>query len=242
MLLRQALLLGADGGFTLDIPLWTLVHEWRITLLFPLVLLFRGRIAWLLGLALLLHVAAIAAGVAPDRHQLGPRLQSTILSGAYFALPFAVGAALALGGRALQFRTVRVRGIAWAGILLAASLPFDLGVIAASAALIVLARGPGALPRLLDRPALAWLGRISFSLYLIHMPVLGAMLHGLGGTLSLWGALLLGVPLSLLAAQGFYSLVEAPSQRLSRRIRLSGGVAATPVGAAGQDRPRPASA
>jgi peptidoglycan/LPS O-acetylase OafA/YrhL len=238
MVLRQALLLGADGWFTLDIPLWTLVHEWRITLLFPLVLLFRGRVAWLLGLALLLHVTAIALGVAPDRHQLGPRLPSTLLSDAYFLLPFVVGAALALEGQGGQLRPAWARRLAWAGILVAASLPHDLMVITASAALILLARGPGLLPRVLARPSLLWLGRVSFSLYLIHMPVLGALLHGLGGVLPPWAALLLGLPLALLAAQGFHALVEAPAQRLSRRIRLS----APPAMPARQDKPQPVSA
>ena len=73
-LLRQALLLGADHRFTLDIPLWSLVHEWRLSLAFPLVLLFRRRPALLLAAALALHAAAIGAGAAPDVVQLGPRL------------------------------------------------------------------------------------------------------------------------------------------------------------------------
>ena len=81
MVLRQALLLGGDGSYTLDIPLWTLVHEWRLTVLFPLVLVFRRRPLLLVGLALAAQAAAIALGVAPDRHQLGPRLLSTVLSG-----------------------------------------------------------------------------------------------------------------------------------------------------------------
>ena len=75
VLARQALLFGADNWFTLDMPLWSLVHEWRISLLFPLVLLFSRRAGLLLAVGLALHAAAIAAGVAPDVAQLGPRPQ-----------------------------------------------------------------------------------------------------------------------------------------------------------------------
>ena len=101
----------------------------------------------------------------------------------------------------------------------AAASPSDLGFIAASAALIVLARGPGRLPRALAAPALLRLGRISFSLYLVHMPVLAATLHATAGWLPPWAALAAGVPLSLLAAAAFHAAVEAPAQRLSRRAR-----------------------
>ncbi|MBX6745792.1 MAG: acyltransferase, partial [Acetobacteraceae bacterium] len=39
-LLRQSLLIGAEGQFGLDPALWSLVHEWRISLVLPAVLLF----------------------------------------------------------------------------------------------------------------------------------------------------------------------------------------------------------
>jgi peptidoglycan/LPS O-acetylase OafA/YrhL len=192
------------------------VHEWRLSLAFPLVLLFRRRPALLLAAALALHAAAIGAGAAPDVVQLGPRLPSTVVASAYFALPFAAGAWLAFGGRQLALRGP-ARAVAWAGVAVAAASPSDLGFTAGSAALIVLARGPGRLPRVLAAPALLRLGRISFSLYLVHMPVLAATLHATAGWLSPWAALAAGVPLSLLAAAAFHAAVEAPAQRLSRR-------------------------
>jgi hypothetical protein len=185
---------------------------------FPLALLFRHRVALLLAAALALHAAAVAAGVPPGAAQLGPRLQSTLLTSAYFALPFAAGAALAFGGGRFALWPGPARRTAWAGVALAAALPWDLGTVAASAALIVLARGPGFLPRALAAPALMWLGRVSFSLYLVHMPVLAATVHATHGLFSPWAALAVGVPLSLLAATAFYAWVEAPAHRLSRGI------------------------
>jgi MFS family permease len=70
---------------------------------------------------------------------------------------------------------------------------------------------------------LSWFGMISYSLYLIHGPIGGKVIN-LGGRLpnSLWvAALCLGIAISasLLAACGFYLLIERPSQKLASAIR-----------------------
>ncbi len=62
---------------------------------------------------------------------------------------------------------------------------------------------------------LQWLGRISFSLYLIHEPIVVSVDRLLPGD-NPWEVLLIAVPLSLVVAAGFYRLVEAPSLRVSR--------------------------
>jgi peptidoglycan/LPS O-acetylase OafA/YrhL len=65
----------------------------------------------------------------------------------------------------------------------------------------------------------AWLGDISYSLYLLHMPVgfaaLG-VLHRLEVPNSLATFLAMGAV--LMASTGAYLLVEKPSQRLARRL------------------------
>jgi peptidoglycan/LPS O-acetylase OafA/YrhL len=215
ILLRQALLIGADHDFTFDIPLWTLVHEWRLSLALPAVLLFRRRPALLIALALVLHAAAIAEGVAPNVAQLGPRLASTLAATAYFALPFAAGAALQLtGGLPPLFGPLRQA--AWIGVVTAAALPSDLAVIAGAVLLIALARPPSPTARWLRQSLPVGLGRISYSLYLVHMPVLAAAVHASREVLPHWVALLLAVPVVLLVAIGFHAAVEGPAHRLAR--------------------------
>jgi len=71
-----------------------------------------------------------------------------------------------------------------------------------------------------------WLGRISYSLYLVHLPISGRAINfathairlpaGRGGQLCL---LAIGTGASLVAAQVLYKVVEKPSLALSRRIR-----------------------
>lgn len=219
--LREALLIGTDHGFSLDVPLWSLVHEWRISLLFPLVLLFRGRVALLIALALLLQALAVSAGAWPDAGQLGARLPLTLAETAYFATCFAAGAALRLAEPGLQL-TGMWRRAAWITVLASVMLRSDLAVVVASVLLIVLAQGPSAFARLLERPALRGLGRVSYSLYLVHMPVIATVVYATAGRLPLLGALALGVPVAVLASIAFHAAIEQPAHVLSKAL-TSGG-------------------
>lgn len=70
---------------------------------------------------------------------------------------------------------------------------------------------------LLDNPAMRYFGKISFSLYLVHMPVLQFALSQ-SEAYSLWAALLLVFTLSVAIAQLLYWLVERPSLILKNKL------------------------
>lgn len=82
----------------------------------------------------------------------------------------------------------------------------------------------------------AWLGTVSFSLYLVHEPILVSVSSLVGGSMrGVAVTLVVGIALSFLAAAAFHRWVEAPSQRLARTVgrRISGrsrpAVPAAPV-------------
>lgn len=79
------------------------------------------------------------------------------------------------------------------------------------------------LRRACERPTALWLGRISFSLYLVHAPVLGTLGYLLGAE-RWWLVCLIGLPLSLGVSALFYRWVERPSHTLARRVgsRIAG--------------------
>lgn len=91
---------------------------------------------------------------------------------------------------------------------------------------IVLLGRAGRLATALDWPWLQYLGRISYSLYLIHFPVAHVVTtlseRWLGNPLTPPLAamtLLVALLASLFTAHGLYRLVEAPSVRLANRFR-----------------------
>ncbi len=221
------------ADLALNIPLWSLVQEWRLTVLLPLVLLLRGRLLHLLVLACALMLAGQVLGARENQIQLADGLRGSAASTLYFALAFGTGAALALAGplRALG-RGERALLLALAALLF--SMKSDLATYAGSVILIVVAQEPGAFQRLLRRPVMVWLGRISFSLYLVHVPILVAAVYALHGTAPPLAAAVIGAALALPAAALMRVAVEEPSRRLARRAerRLSRG-AASGVAAAG---------
>jgi peptidoglycan/LPS O-acetylase OafA/YrhL len=71
---------------------------------------------------------------------------------------------------------------------------------------------------LLERPTFQWLGRISFSLYLVHEPIIVSFnyLFGAGETPL---ALACALPVTFVIAIGFFYGIERPSHRLSIFVR-----------------------
>jgi peptidoglycan/LPS O-acetylase OafA/YrhL len=217
---HMVLLETGDFGFHKNVVLWSLAHEWRFSLVVPLALLFRNHVALLLGITFLLRSAAISAGAGEDDAMLGRHLHSTIAATTYLLFTFAVGAALALK-EPIPSPAGTVRWAAWAAVVAATVSQTDLAAIGASALLILLARGEkGAFVHFLRLPMLQWLGRTSYSLYLVHVPVALALAHALHGSLPAAAIAALTVVLALPAAAVFYVAVERPSLLLSRRAAV----------------------
>jgi peptidoglycan/LPS O-acetylase OafA/YrhL len=84
--------------------------------------------------------------------------------------------------------------------------------------LVVCAIAAAPVRRALSAPIPQRLGRISFSLYLTHLPILVAFTYLLGDRNWILVAVV-GIPISLGVAVLFFRFVEAPSHRLAGRIR-----------------------
>ncbi len=93
--------------------------------------------------------------------------------------------------------------------------------------LVIVAVCSPAAERVLSTRAPQWAGRVSFSLYLVHVPIIATIAY-LVGDRSWWLVGLVGIPVSLLVAAVFFRLVERPSHRLARR---AGRAVATGTGA-----------
>ena len=91
--------------------------------------------------------------------------------------------------------------------------------------LVVLTMVWPAAQRPLETRPMQWLGRMSFSLYLVHAPILASLSYLLGAE-RWWLALLIGVPVSVAGAAVFHRLVEQPGQELAGKAGMIGAALA----------------
>jgi peptidoglycan/LPS O-acetylase OafA/YrhL len=148
-----------------------------------------------------------------------------------FLPPFAVGLVLALheeriarwreelGGRgavAFLAATLCLLGAdLWLPTAVRAQGPGGAMVVAGAAAAVLCPLLYGSVARNLQRRPVQWLGSRSFSLYLVHHPIVVACTGALHRP-GLVVLLVTAVPVSFLAAEAFFRAVERPAHRVAR--------------------------
>lgn len=224
--LEDSTLLAKAGGVVA--PLWSLQWEMWFSLLLPVYLWVAVRTArWPVPTFLAVLLPALVLALVPI----------SIVQQAWYLLPFAAGVLLhqhwdAIADRARSWSTggwsvlvaASVAGLTapWTlkNISTTSTLLVGAGdasmIVGATLAVVIAGHGRTA-RRALSSGLSVWLGRRSFSLYLVHYPVIAAVYVGLSGTLAAVPlALAMGV-LSLVAAEAFYRAVERPALMASRR-------------------------
>jgi peptidoglycan/LPS O-acetylase OafA/YrhL len=230
VVVHGALLQDVVGSQTPNGAFWSIAVEWQIYFLFPAVLLLTRRF----GIATATLAAGAVVVLAHAVAQLGPPLSKLDdLTPQFFAL-FVLGILAAELGTRTRAASIR-RPLALAGV--AALLAFvalavtqgsvwmvghyfwiDLlfGVGAASLLGVLSCGGAPVAQRALGSRIGRRSGLFSYSIYLVHAPVLALMVSFIVRPLELpplvgFGALLvLGLPIILAFAYGFHLVFEAP--------------------------------
>jgi peptidoglycan/LPS O-acetylase OafA/YrhL len=228
--------------------LWSLKWEVIFSVLLPVFLIFALVLPRLLAIKIAGIAIAIVGGAALGRSPL-------------FYLPmFAAGTLIAFERHRLRRiakmidRSQRSR-LAWCLLAVAALLLLNsywlvyAAPVASSPALnhigdltrglqvagaclaIFLLIGWTSAQRQFERSVPKWLGSRSFSLYLVHEPVVVSVALLLGGRPNLVLFAILVVPASLGIAEIFYRLIESRSHRLARHVGRATLVSAAPSGA-----------
>lgn len=212
---RDALLLGGAGS--LNSPLWSLHWEMTFSLLLPLYVVAAERFQhmWFVGIAVL----AILIGAAEFLN----------VTGVAYLLVFGIGALMATRRDLLSKWGRSLGHWDWAGLLgtaivllcsrwLFPQLPVHICLAALGGALLIftfIAWQPAL--SMGSTPLLHWLGLRSFSLYLVHEPIVVSVSLALHSSAPLH-VVLLALPLSVLVTEVFFRLVERPSLRFSRAV------------------------
>lgn len=223
---------------------WSLTYEVQFYVVLVGVLVLLRRVSLTPNRAIWLFVAAFCYSVGIWLGLFPEPLRGLFIDRWFqFALGIAAWAAFAKRITTTQF--VVLCAITLGAVVAAGPAPYrahSSEVAVLSAALLAFVGLTGRMNTVLSGRLLQFLGRISYSLYLIHLSVgwrfisvvrvkFGPELGPLLGTTAFLG----GILLSVLAAWMLHAALEAPSMRLARSIRLprAGGdhAARIPAGA-----------
>jgi peptidoglycan/LPS O-acetylase OafA/YrhL len=214
-------------------PIWSLHFEFYGSLFVMVLVACRsliGRWHWVVLAFLLAILAGNPMGLFVWGHMLAPVIVSSgrrrVLSSRVFRIAGAT--ALMLAGLAASYQVLArpvVLLVRWGHLV---GLPASYDNFHAQAAiegLMLFAAAIMLVParRFLSAAPIQWLGRYSFSLYLVHFPILLTVASLLYTMIEEWPAAwlwatLAGIAVTLPVVWGFERLVDRPAIALSRRL------------------------
>jgi peptidoglycan/LPS O-acetylase OafA/YrhL len=214
-------------------PMWTLVHEMRISLIFPFLMLLVVRLPWRSACLL---AAAFSIGVSRlSSLELGD-LVTSLAESARWVCFFVLGATMAKYATELRawfsaLRPWEKLGLAVLGLLLMYPetrqllglpdtwlRPMRWLAAAGTVLVFVVAVNSRRAGRFLQWPPLVFLGRVSYGIYLVHAPVLILATSTLARPLPYPVAVALVPVVTVALAAALHRLVERPAIALGRRL------------------------
>jgi peptidoglycan/LPS O-acetylase OafA/YrhL len=217
----------------LDAPMWSLIHEVRISVIFPLVALIVIRLPksaiifcfMLTCLIIATDPSRLLHGVpGEDTAHIVDSMRDTLSVGIYFVLGISLAANIvAVKSAIASFNALGTMAL-WAISILLLQVPLRIPLCdliyfpIGSVLLVTLCLSSPRAQVILNHAFFYWLGRISFSLYLVHFVVLLSMVHLLHNKLPIWLILCGVIPSCLIAAEIMYRVIELPAQKFGKRL------------------------
>lgn len=220
--LQHVLFIGNYNYERYNTAFWSLVYEMRISIIFPLLFVVANKLK--ARYTLLIVAACTLVGVHAVQHQF-------LITFEYVGV-FLIGVLLAknldmLNGLYRRQGTVQHILLALLSLLfyfgghrIASAGPLwhlgDMPVVLGAVGLLILGLNSVKTSRALNSVIPTFLGRISYSLYLVHGTVLFAMAAALQNKVSPPVFFLIYFPTAILLSWGFYVAVEEPFMVMSR--------------------------
>lgn len=222
-------------------PIWSLMIEMRLSLVFPLLVFFATRFGWKANVIIGLTCNLVGWGAQFLRHRGVLQFESNYIDTLNYVLMFVVGIQLAFHREKLRWRFLQLNRPAkylafflallaytndcWTGQLFYSSglhkylqtqFTVDLLTTVAVSGFIVMALASGKISSILLWRPFHYLGKISYSFYLLHIIILFTLLQLLNALLPLPLVLALVAALSFVFASLSYHWVEIPFIRLGK--------------------------
>jgi peptidoglycan/LPS O-acetylase OafA/YrhL len=237
-LMRGIFMWGTYGSNGLDNVMWTLIHEIRISLIIPFMLFTIIKYRWRAVLAYLL----LSLGCTVWMHHTtglivegynAPTFAKTFVNTGFFVIFFAVGIWIAVERDKIVFYMKNMRGEVQLLLFLLCAYGFfkadadphtykstmvDYMRGLGAAGFIALALGNRRVAAALNHVLLTWLGWVSYSLYLVHIPILYVVAKTFGQHYSIFTMTVVVTTLSLASAAILVKTIEQPFILMGKRL------------------------
>ena len=233
--LEHLFLLGNIHSNVYNNTIWSLIHEMRISLVFPLLFLFVIRVRPLVSIA----ACVLLSGISLANEVLGWEVSNGWESGYFYSLHissfFIIGILLAkhkdylIRWYDLRKKAVKIILFIIAIILYRLSqeiwmintkllLISDYGTVFSVCFFMVAALYSGKFSNMLNKPIFKFFGNISYSVYLNHITVLYLSLYLLYNHLPVPVILLIYIVVAIIFSFITWKVIELPSILLGRKL------------------------
>jgi peptidoglycan/LPS O-acetylase OafA/YrhL len=221
----------------IDPVIWSLVHEMRISIIFPLLIFIVLKLK--LKKSIILAISLSVIGIVLTGLGLNPSegYLSSYAHSIHYVAMFIIGALLAVNyeklvGICSKLSTVKKSSLLIIGLCLY-TLQIGIGffiqselllffrewIIALGATiLIVFSMASMRASNFLNKKGIVFFGKISYSLYLFHIPILFASLYFFNDKIPTWAILIIVVGLTVLVSTLSWKYIEDASIKMGRFV------------------------
>ncbi|WP_026827393.1 acyltransferase family protein [Exiguobacterium artemiae] len=242
------------GTHNLNTVTWSLIHEMRISIFFPFIILFVNKKNplkfFVIAISVLFSIWLLFMFVSNlGLSEVVSYLFYSVGYTFYYSIFFVFGGMLAryrsklsnvfykakiemkifaillfIFGYTIEWNTTFISYLKYSEVLnikLLVNFLIDFTIAFSVCLLFIIVLGSGLFKSILKRQELLYLGKISFSLYLIHPISLMMLIHLFKETLNLEFLILISALLSIIFAHFLYKYIEIPTITLGKKLSKS---------------------
>ncbi|MGF7046326.1 peptidoglycan/LPS O-acetylase OafA/YrhL [Paenibacillus sp. DS2015] len=237
LILEHLLLLGNVHSDSINTVIWSLIHEMRISLIFPLFALIVRMCSWKISLVLCVLLSSVAGGNAVYPLMVSHGFHTNIFDSFHYLSLFILGALLNKHKHQLiqvyVSQSRRNKMIALFAILSVyvyagafdnlvknplSYIVSDYGIAVSACAIIIFSLGSIKMGHILSWKPIVFLGNISYSLYLYHFIILFSLIYAFNEVLPIWQMYLLSIPIVMVVSYLSWFFIENNSVRIGKKI------------------------
>lgn len=227
-------LIGYFETHSINPIVWSLVHEMRISLVFPLIMSLINHFSWRHRIAISFSFSVFAAACMLYFH---PLYDTNIFLTIHYAAFFILGATLARNKDSVVYYIATMhpykRVAVWTAAILFYTYAWwflpnykplhysfinDWFTTIGVSIIIAFSISNGKFAQFLCSSWVRYFGRISYSLYLYHIVITFSLIYAFYDILPAFLILLLAIPLTIITSEISYRFIESPSIALGRKL------------------------